>query len=350
MRSDNHRPMHFRFNLIYFVLVLGAIFFIPATKNLVNRPEEFYGIAENQVRSVNLQYPVEIKEINVTLGERVEAGQLLAKLYRTDLPIKINDINYEIRELQMKRWMDIEHLQAEAQKFEAKRNALIAAYDQKMEELEAEHTAQAKVLGSIKSIDLGNTKNGGNLDVHLQKIESLRKEKDVEIRDLDIDLSQLNGKIQMAQAPIDLRIKKLESELELIKKQEADLDLLSPQTGIIGQLDFLAGEKIEAYTIIMRIYGTHPDVVTTYIGDGRLAEIKLGDTLLVTSNNQPDYSVPGVVVGLGTRIKELPERLRRIPELKAWGREVQLQIPLDNTFLQGEKVKVAMKRGKRSWF
>ncbi|MBK9015177.1 MAG: hypothetical protein IPM82_14525 [Saprospiraceae bacterium] len=117
-----------------------------------------------------------------------------------------------------------------------------------------------------------------------------------------------------------------------------------PQAGIVGQLDFLPGEKLTAYTVIMKIYGTHPDVVTTYIGDGRLAEIKLSDTLTVSSINQPEYQVSGVVLGLGTRIKELPERLRRIPELKAWGREVQLQIPLDNTFLQGEKVKVTMMR------
>ena len=130
----------------------------------------------------------------------------------------------------------------------------------------------------------------------------------------------------------------------MVRKQEADLEIFAPQTGIVGQLDFLAGEKIESYTIIMRIYGTHPDVVTTYIGDGRLAEINIGDELTVGSINQPEYTVQGKVIGLGTRVRELPERLRRIPELKAWGREVQLQIPLDNAFLQGEKVKVTMQR------
>ena len=150
-----------------------------------------------------------------------------------------------------------------------------------------------------------------------------------------------------AQAPIDLRIKKLEGELELVRQQEADLEIYAPQGGIVGQLDFLAGEKIESYTVIMRIYGDHPDVVTTYIGDGRLAEIKLGDELTVASINQPEYTVKGKVIGLGTRVRELPERLRRIPELKAWGREVQLRIPLDNAFLQGEKVRVTMQRTGR---
>ncbi|MCF8245605.1 MAG: hypothetical protein K9J37_04000 [Saprospiraceae bacterium] len=334
--------MRFRFNFLYIVFFLGIIFFIPLTKKLVSNPEEFYGIAENQIRSVNLQYPVEIKEINVALGEKLDSGQLLARLYRTDLPIKINDINYEIRELQVKRYMDIEQLQAKATQLDAKRAALTITYDQKIAQLETEHAAQVKVLASIKTLDIGSDKNNDTPDIHLQRIESLKKEKALEIKQLDVSLSQVKSETELTQAPIDLRIKKLESELELIKKQEAELDIFAPQSGIVGQLDFMPGEKIEAYTVILKIYGTHPDVVTTYIGDGRLAAIKLGDTLMVGSINQPEYQVPGVVLGLGTRIKELPERLRRIPDLKAWGREVQLQIPLDNAFLQGEKVKVTM--------
>ncbi len=338
--------MRFRFNFIYLVFLVGVVFFIPITKKLVSHPEEFYGIAENQIRSINLQYPVEIKEINVALGQKLDSGQLLARLYRTDLPIKINDINYEIRELQVRRWMDIDRLQAEASRLEAKRVALSVTYDQKIAQLETEHAAQTKVLANLKTIDLESAKSSGIADIHLQRVQSIKNEKALTIKQLDIELSQIRAQIEIAQAPIDLRIKKLEGELELIKKQEADLNIYAPQSGIVGQLDFLPGEKIEAYTIIMKIYGTHPDVVTTYIGDGRLAAIKLGDTLTVSSINQPEYQVPGVVLGLGTRIKELPERLRRIPELKAWGREVQLQIPLSNTFLQGEKVKVAMKQGK----
>ncbi len=334
--------MRFRFNFLYIVFFLGIIFFIPMTKKLVSNPEEFYGIAENQIRSINLQYPVEIKEINVALGEKLDSGQLLARLYRTDLPIKINDINYEIRELQVKRYMDIEQQQAAASKLEAKKAALVVTYDQKIAQLQTEQAAQLKVLSGIKTIDLESATNGSVPDIRLQRILSLQKEKQLEIKQLDVELSQIHAEIELAQAPIDLRIKKLESELELIKKQEAELDIFAPQSGIVGQLDFMPGEKIEAYTVILKIYGTHPDVVTTYIGDGRLAAIKLGDTLMVGSINQPEYQVPGVVLGLGTRIKELPERLRRIPDLKAWGREVQLQIPLDNAFLQGEKVKVTM--------
>ncbi|MCU0348405.1 MAG: hypothetical protein MUC59_15805 [Saprospiraceae bacterium] len=339
--------MRFRFNIIYLVFLLGAALFVPISRKLVSRPEEFYGIAENQIRSINLQYPVEIKEINVKLGEKVDSGQLLARLYRTDLPIKLNDINYEIRELQVKKMMDTENLEAELRKLQAERAVIGVEYDQEIAQVEADYEAQAKVLASIKSLDISSSTSPTN--PHAVRLQALQLEKASELRNLDVQIADLRSRMKTAQAPDELRIKKLEGEQDLVKRQEAELEIYAPQAGIIGQLDFLPGEKIASYTVIMRIYGIHPDVVTTYIGDGRLAEIKLGDLLSVASINQPDYVLQGKVIGLGTRIRELPERLRRFPDLKTWGREVQLQIPLDNSFLQGEKVKVVMNR-KASFF
>jgi hypothetical protein len=46
----------------------------------------------------------------------------------------------------------------------------------------------------------------------------------------------------------------------------------------------------------------------------------------------------GVISGLGHRIIEIPERLRKIPELRTYGREVLIEIPNNNHFLQKEKV------------
>jgi hypothetical protein len=42
--------------------------------------------------------------------------------------------------------------------------------------------------------------------------------------------------------------------------------------------------------------------------------------------------LPGRVSGLGQCVVEIPERLRKIPELKTYGREVLIEIPHDNSF------------------
>ena len=43
-------------------------------------------------------------------------------------------------------------------------------------------------------------------------------------------------------------------------------------------------------------------------------------------------------MGMGSRIIEIPDRLRKNPTFKTYGREIQVEIPSDNQFLQKEKV------------
>ena len=51
-----------------------------------------------------------------------------------------------------------------------------------------------------------------------------------------------------------------------------------------------------------------------------------------------EYSCRGIVTGLGSRVVETPVRLRKIPEVSTYGREILVSIPPDNSFIQKEKV------------
>ncbi|HRW74331.1 MAG TPA: hypothetical protein P5563_00425 [Saprospiraceae bacterium] len=53
-----------------------------------------------------------------------------------------------------------------------------------------------------------------------------------------------------------------------------------------------------------------------------------------------ELSCRGQVVALGTRVVEIPERLRKMPEIKTYGREILVAIPPANEFLQKEKVQL----------
>ena len=52
------------------------------------------------------------------------------------------------------------------------------------------------------------------------------------------------------------------------------------------------------------------------------------------------YDYTGKVIGLGSRIVEIPSRLRKIEAIKAYGREVLIEISKENCFLQNEKVSI----------
>ena len=78
--------------------------------------------------------------------------------------------------------------------------------------------------------------------------------------------------------------------------------------------------------------------MTTYIPEGQLTSLELGDTLIVRSVQDQEYVISGQIIGLGNKIRELPIRMRRDPTVQAWGREVLLKIPVDNLLMQGERV------------
>jgi len=49
---------------------------------------------------------------------------------------------------------------------------------------------------------------------------------------------------------------------------------------------------------------------------------------------------------MGSRIVEYPERLKKTPQVSAWGREVIIRISPDRSLLMGEKVEIAMEQPK----
>jgi len=267
------------------------------------------------------------------VGQKIEEGQLLAKFHRTDLPIKMNDINYELKELSAKKGIGRLGTDSDVEKLKAQRELLIIEYNNRINLLQNQFTAQQKILEGLKTIEVKDIKNPAEA-----KINALKSEMDKELGAIDLQIESRKKGMTADAGLVDV------GELDLIKEQEEALNLYAPFSGIVGTLNFSAGENVDSYTSIMKIYGERPNVVTTYIGDGQLAEIAMGDTLDIFSMNRPEYELEGVVVGLGTRITTLPERLRKLPTMKSWGREVQLQIPTTNNFMQGEKVRVNMER------
>jgi hypothetical protein len=63
---------------------------------------------------------------------------------------------------------------------------------------------------------------------------------------------------------------------------------------------------------------------------------------LVLSGHDKTNRTPGEIVGVGARIVEYPERLRKRPDILIWGREIIVRLPPENRFLLGEKVRISL--------
>lgn len=321
---------------IYIFIVIAVVVLVYISQKFITGNQVSYGLAENQIRVINLDYPIEIKSIHVAVGQNIKEGDLLAEVYRTDLPLKIANNQFETQSLQSKISVDLQRIRGELEKAEAGKKLLTTNFESQVKQLELENNLQTQLLKSIGTFDLKNVEN----EVVKQKIAALQTQYKDELAVLNVTIQKLNEEAKVIGKPTEARIAALQNELVSLKKQESAQKIYAPQSGIVGDMILRGGEKLNAYTEIMKLYDTRPSIVTTYIMEGYPTPWEMNKEVLITSMYDPTYSVKGKVYGMGTRITLMPERLRKIPEINIWGRQLEIKIPADNKFLQGEKVKI----------
>lgn len=327
-----------RVNYIYVIALIGIVLLMPLLKNRLQTNNEFFGLAENQIRTINLDYPIEVIKLYKTLGESVLLGDTLLMYSRLDQERLKQNLEYDKLELEKRSQVSLEINHSELSLLQNKLNATKEFYQTKRIELEHEKELQLKLLQSVSS---DKNLNEFHNKYELLK-ESLNQKEKIENSETNLRIKNLISEIKVSESANKIKILKLQNEILALDKMLLNAVLLAPESGIIGQLDFNVGDKIQSYNSILKIYGTHPYIVTSYIGDRQLSTIAEGDSLIISSLSNPTYSVPGKVSNMGTRISPLPERLKKIPELRAWGREIQIKIPPENVFMQGEKVKIQL--------
>jgi hypothetical protein len=126
--------------------------------------------------------------------------------------------------------------------------------------------------------------------------------------------------------------------LEYYNKRKRDELIVAPSDGLIGNVHCKEGEKITSFGALISFYEESPNLVVGYIHEELILKINIDDSIAIYSSSRPDIQNKGVVKTLGSRIVEIPPRLRKIKELKTFGREIIIEIPPENPFLQKEKV------------
>lgn len=324
-----------KINPVYVAMVIGLVVLVPLAREIQQRGTEFYGIAEDQDVDISLEHPAILRQLLVKEGEEIEKGQVLAVLQRTELPFQRASLEQEKIRLQAERQSQI--LERRATERELRQDKALALFeiDNEIEQLQAELALKSKLVTDLQSVPTPQA------DQSLEPtIAALKAERNEIVKPYDVQLRTLANDAQDLLKSIDARLAGLELEQEELNRQQAALELKAPCAGVIGRIHFVPGEQIATRDPILNIYLEHPSQITTYIPEGQLTSIKLGDSLRVRTLNDDEYLLTAVVAGLGTKIRELPVRMRRDPTVQAWGREIRLQIPPNNTLMQGERVLV----------
>lgn len=295
-----------------------------------------YGFANNQELNINMEHAANVQSIYVQPGQRVQKGDVLLEVNRASIAVSQSNINHDIQNLysQYQIWesgLSNSIRTLKAQKVERK-NELQSA----IKKLESEMSINATLIKEIDSVDPIKDANGNN--PRQIELNGLIADLRLSMRTFDAEINKLHRELKNPENPLLIQIEKLNNNLSFVQDEEESLSIVAQQEGIIGTIFCKVGENIPAFSPYLTIYEESPNHVKGYVLESLILKVNVGDTLQIQSVSHPEESIYGAVIGMGSRIVEIPSRLRKNPAFVTYGREVEIKIPSQNPFLQNEKV------------
>lgn len=325
-----------KINILYVILIPLIVGLFYMYKKMNSTSPFFYGFAENKETELSHDKPVLIEKIWAIPGQSVKKGQLLIEVQQDAIDFKIESVDYDIERIEINDQQQKNNLLDQIDRLEAERSSKIAAITAEIEATETAILFQKNLLSDLKSFDekdfvVANTPNQ-------QKLEALKEKLVYEIAPIDLEIKQLKKTLSVISNAAQSRKQSLRNEKEFYQTEQNKLKILAPSDGIIGNILCKEGENISAFATLVNFYESSPTIVKGYVHESLILQVKQQDTLKINSSLHPSHFIHGQVIGLGSRIVEIPERLRKSPDIKTYGREVLISIPSGNPFLQKEKV------------
>lgn len=305
---------------------------------------DFRGIAEDAKQIVSSESAVEIISIDVQPGEVVGIGDTLVRLRNPELSLRIADILHDIEDASGDASLNKAENQRRISELKAEYSSRRAEYMGEIRTLEEQRERNRGLVSGFRAMGVNPSDSTG---VEIQdRIKALQQQVQVEEAGMRSQIALLEGSKGDLSRLAASRNDALRAELELLREEERRLLIRSATNGVVDSINFRVGEKVSPFTPILTISGHRPWLVRGYIYEKVRASLNVGDSVEVQAIGMREAKVGGVVIGLGSRIMEVPSRLWKMPDYPIWGREVIVQIPPGNPLLLGEMVNVHRKKGK----
>ena len=324
-----------RINLFYIAIVATGILLFLTLRPEYHKELSFYGFAESRSTEINYNHSVIVEKIMVKPGQAVQAGEELLHLTRRKSREILEDHDFRIAELKAEEKLWKQNQRNEIEELRIEQKTKLAEINRRIESLQKELDYKKSLVDGLKSID----KVEASYKPMEQDIERFKQEA-LEVTQLyDSKIKAIQDELALGQNPYNERIKRFLAVKEFDLSQEViPITVKAPTDGLVGNISCKEAEHISSYTTLMTFYEPHSEIIKGYVHEDLILEVKLGQDFTIASLKDENIKYPGKVIGLGSRIVEIPARLRKLESIKAYGREVLIEISKDNTFLQKEKV------------
>lgn len=321
---------------VYYIAIIGFGFLLwNLNKQHGGEIASFYGFAENKETEINFNYSVVIGDIKVRPGEFVKEGTPLIDLYRIKAKEVMADESYKIADLRAKETIWKTKMENDLKELGLKKKLEVDKITTAIQKIKEQIAFDQSLYKDLKTVQ-NSEKKYAPLS---SKIVALERELDFVESSYANQVKAIEVELSIGKNPYTIAVERLQAEQqfsEATKKQFSQIT--APTDGVIGNIHCKEAEHIPSYKTLVTFYEPNPTLVKGFVHEDLLLHVSLQDTFLIRSTKNPEMKCKGEVIGLGSRIVEIPERLRKIVGIKTYGREVLVAIPPYNQFLQKEKV------------
>jgi HlyD family secretion protein len=290
------------------------------------------GITFARQNRISVERPATVKAIHVVPGQQVQAGELLIELVSSELEINIDKLENRISDHKAEKSEKIKITQSEVAYIQAQLDLELEEIQAEIDELENELMLNRKLTKEFA----GNQKSPDESNPLVGKINSLKRQLSMKTEARTIRIKDVQQRHVLDMQLLDNQISLLERELEQLIREKQNLVKHAVTNGVVENVNIKSNEQVEAYAPLLTINPVNPTTVVGYMV-GKKDMLPIGSSVTIKSVDYVRAIISGKVIGYGS-VVALPDILQKSMAVKAFGREIFIEIPGENDFAVGEKV------------
>lgn len=308
------------------------------------------GFAQTTTQSVAAMETARVHRIQVSVGQRVSAGQIVATLDTATIDAEIAVAKAKRAQLEadlraekalLEQGLDevVEELERERaihREEQARASAEAKALEgeaSRVQELVAQRQAVAGDLAKVglqrATADAVTSAKPRTLGLLAKQLEAAKERR----QQTKAETSALAAKISAGLAVADRTI-------ELLEKRREGYVLRAAQAGSVSMIERRPGDVVDAGATIVRVVSTDSRVVVC-VPERSALSLREGDPAKLTVRGRGGAPLHGHTVALGPIVTELPSRCWTSPRAPMWGREVTVGLDEPVELIAGQAFDVA---------
>lgn len=313
------------------LFLAGALFFV--TRKLYHgNGQAWVGVTEAKAYTISSEKQATVKSIHVVQGQAIKKGDTLIQLMSVNLLQEIDRLQNKISTFQSEKEEKKKLTQSDIE-------LVRSSQDIEINQLKKEITLAESEIRLNKSI-AGNTSTEGQESPLQEKIKSLKEEIKLRERATQIKINDIQVRNNAEQTILKDQIQLLQNELDLLEKEKGGLIKISHADGVVESVPIKNGDEVDAYTRLISVLPTRPTSVVGYLQSEK-SNPAIGTAVEITGYNARWKKKSGKIIGYGA-VTPLPDILQRSTAVKAFGKEIFIELPPENEFSTGEKLLIRL--------